>query len=391
MDYNIANESGGAKGPSGAVQYTDGGGGFVGSSDVTIRNGFFGIGTATPGAKLEVSGNVYITSNLLVGSSNTLVVDTINQKVGIGTTTPTTQLEIVGANSSSPTATIITYAGSSTNFNIIKLKRANGTISAPTAVTANQTLARIQAEGYNGTDFSTQSSFIGFRAAENFTTIAEGGFIEFYTTLIGGTTVTERMRIMDNGNVGIGTATPNANALLDVTSTTKAFMPPRMTTTEKNLIPTPTAGMVVYDNTLNKLAVYTSSWETLSNIFYEELSFTPTILGSTTAGTATYTSSTGRATKIGRLVTFSLFLSYNTGTGTGNLRVGGLPYTIGYACTFTIYAELITNTALNYIVTSSTAGTTTIGIDQIPTGGGGATGVPYDAAGIITISGSYIV
>ena len=32
------------------------------------------------------------------------------------------------------------------------------------------------------------------------------------------------------GNVGIGTPTPNANAILDITSTTKAFMPPRMTT-----------------------------------------------------------------------------------------------------------------------------------------------------------------
>ncbi|MEA2066839.1 MAG: hypothetical protein U9O65_07110, partial [Thermotogota bacterium] len=68
-----------------------------------------------------------------------------------------------------------------------------------------------------------------------------------------------------NGNVGIGTASPNANAKLDVSSTTKAFMPPRMTTTQKNAISSPTAGMVVYDTTLNKLCVYTTAWETITS------------------------------------------------------------------------------------------------------------------------------
>ena len=69
-----------------------------------------------------------------------------------------------------------------------------------------------------------------------------------------------------SGNVGIGTVAPNANAILDVSSTTKAFMPPRMTTTQKNAISSPTAGMVVYDSTLSKLAVYTgSAWETVTS------------------------------------------------------------------------------------------------------------------------------
>jgi len=64
------------------------------------------------------------------------------------------------------------------------------------------------------------------------------------------------------GNVGIGTATPDVNALLDVSSTTKAFLPPRMSTTQKNAISSPTAGLVVYDNTLSKLSFYNgSSWD----------------------------------------------------------------------------------------------------------------------------------
>ena len=62
------------------------------------------------------------------------------------------------------------------------------------------------------------------------------------------------------GNVGMGTTTPSV--ILDVVSKTKAFLPPRMTTTQKNAI-TPSAGMVVYDTTLNKICVYTgAAWET---------------------------------------------------------------------------------------------------------------------------------
>jgi len=67
-----------------------------------------------------------------------------------------------------------------------------------------------------------------------------------------------------NGTVGIGISTPNANALLDITSTTKAFMPPRMTTTQKNAIPGPTAGMMIYDSTLARLSVYNTAWQTVA-------------------------------------------------------------------------------------------------------------------------------
>lgn len=67
-------------------------------------------------------------------------------------------------------------------------------------------------------------------------------------------------------SIAIGTATPNANAVLDVTSTTKAFMPPRMTTTQKGAIASPAEGMTVYDVTLHKLSVYTGSvWETVTS------------------------------------------------------------------------------------------------------------------------------
>jgi hypothetical protein len=66
-------------------------------------------------------------------------------------------------------------------------------------------------------------------------------------------------------NINLNVAT--TSAIVEITSTTKGFLPPRMTTTEKNAIATPASGLVVYDSTLNKLAVYTgSAWETVTSI-----------------------------------------------------------------------------------------------------------------------------
>ena len=53
-----------------------------------------------------------------------------------------------------------------------------------------------------------------------------------------------------------GAATTNASALLTLTSTTKGFLPPRLTTTEKNAIASPAAGLMVYDTTLNVISYY---------------------------------------------------------------------------------------------------------------------------------------
>jgi len=47
-------------------------------------------------------------------------------------------------------------------------------------------------------------------------------------------------------NVGIGTSTPNANAILDLSSTTKGLLVPRMTSAQRTAIPN-VPGMFVYD------------------------------------------------------------------------------------------------------------------------------------------------
>jgi len=55
------------------------------------------------------------------------------------------------------------------------------------------------------------------------------------------------------GSVGIGTTTPNVSAKLDLTSTTKGFLPPRMTTGQRDAIVSPAFGLIIYNITEEKL------------------------------------------------------------------------------------------------------------------------------------------
>ena len=68
------------------------------------------------------------------------------------------------------------------------------------------------------------------------------------------------------GSLGIGAAA-NASAILDAQSTTKGVRMPNMTTTQKNAIASPAAGLMVFDTTLAKLCVYTgSAWQTITSV-----------------------------------------------------------------------------------------------------------------------------
>lgn len=73
----------------------------------------------------------------------------------------------------------------------------------------------------------------------------------------------DHLTINSSGSVGIGTATANVSALLDVSSTTKGFLPPRMTTAARNAIATPTDGLTVYNTTTDGLETYSNGfWQT---------------------------------------------------------------------------------------------------------------------------------
>ena len=50
----------------------------------------------------------------------------------------------------------------------------------------------------------------------------------------------------ENQNIGVNNIAPNSSSILDLTSTTKGFLPPRMTSTQMYNIPNPIEGLIVY-------------------------------------------------------------------------------------------------------------------------------------------------
>ena len=79
-------------------------------------------------------------------------------------------------------------------------------------------------------------------------------------------TLTSRWYVKGSTGTLSNVVTPNASAQVQIDSTTQGFLPPRMTTAQKNAIATPAAGLMVYDTTLSKLCVYTTAWETITSV-----------------------------------------------------------------------------------------------------------------------------
>lgn len=68
----------------------------------------------------------------------------------------------------------------------------------------------------------------------------------------------------NTGSVAIGGTTPNASSLLDLQSTTKGFLPPRMTTAQRDAIASPSEGLIIFNTTTSKLDFYDgSSWKSM--------------------------------------------------------------------------------------------------------------------------------
>lgn len=76
----------------------------------------------------------------------------------------------------------------------------------------------------------------------------------------------DRFVVAVGGAIGIGTASINASCLMDMVSTTLGFGLPSMTTTQKNAISSPRAGLMVFDSTLSKACVYSgAAWQTITS------------------------------------------------------------------------------------------------------------------------------
>jgi hypothetical protein len=272
----------------------------LGSGDITI--------SANPSG---VSGAIQFSDGSAFSSDATKFFwDNTNKRLGVGTNTPTTALHIVGQTTFSDNALFsadFKYIGREINNSSILFSNVGSIIRANIST---------------GGQFSVYNSGTGSNrfAVSNGgqTTISGGGSTSATTSLlVQNSAGTQAFKVGDSGIVQIGLtsginwdfssntlrssqyayitssngsilstgATSGgvhgnnnggkvadsgianaqvASAVLEVSSTTRGFLPPRMTTTERNAIASPAAGLVVYDSTTNKLCCYNgSTWNDL--------------------------------------------------------------------------------------------------------------------------------
>lgn len=91
--------------------------------------------------------------------------------------------------------------------NIVGIRH-GGTIAAPTATTSGSIPLSINAKGYNGTSFTTETGTIRFISTEAYTTTALGTRIDFMTVANGTTALSTKMTLLGDGKLGVGTTSP---------------------------------------------------------------------------------------------------------------------------------------------------------------------------------------
>jgi hypothetical protein len=202
-----------------------------------------GTRTATFSATSASVNLTAVTAVPLIFNTNNTEVARIDSSgnVGIGTSSPAVKLQIGSSSTSTQSENIDMW----------------GTLAG-----SNGDIGRLRFYNVNAFGNKIVAQVSGARDGNNY-----GGALLFSTGTQADTTLTERVRIDSSGNVGIGTSAASASAILDAQSTTKGVRFPNMTTTQKNAISSPAAGLVVFDTTLAKLCVYTgAAWQTVTSI-----------------------------------------------------------------------------------------------------------------------------
>jgi hypothetical protein len=206
---------------------------------------------------LKFGDNSAISASLKVisdGAGNDTILSLSTTSLNIGGTGLSARVGIKGSGSTSATTSLLVQNSAGTN---LLSARDDGRVGIGTSspsfpldvVTPNGTVASMRL-------FQTGANVLEIYAGINSRIVNNSG---------GGAPSNAGIILDVSNNVGINT-NPNSSAQLDVSSTTKGFLPPRMTTTQKNAISSPAAGLVVYDSTLAKLCVYTTTWETITSL-----------------------------------------------------------------------------------------------------------------------------
>ncbi|MGR3593106.1 MAG: hypothetical protein ACU0B9_07325 [Limimaricola soesokkakensis] len=127
----------------------------------------------------------------------------------------------------------------------------------------------------------------------------------------------------------------------------------------------------------------------------EKGTFTPVVIGDVTPGAATYTYQWGDYTRIGDIVHVSLRVNWSGHTGTGSMRISGLPFVSrGHRNAFSLWPDALnTGNANHYPSALMWRSDSYIQLYGVPLGGpdAEATMMPLPASGNVIISGSYHV
>jgi hypothetical protein len=130
---------------------------------------------------------------------------------------------------------------------------------------------------------------------------------------------------------------------------------------------------------------------------YRNTTFTPTIEGETSAGSATYSTQVGQYTRVGNVVNFTLQLVWSGHTGTGNLLIKGLPFTslntTGLEYTFPVSTNgQITYTDGDTLVSKLSKNSDTIKLfTEDGAGNTNQVTMTSNAAGRVLITGQYFI
>jgi hypothetical protein len=196
---------------------------------------------------------------------------------------------------------------------------------------------------------------------------------------------------------GIGTTTPDPSAKLDVYSTNKGFLPPRMTSTQRGNITSPAPGLMVYqtDGTSGLYYYNGSAWIYIINSTTNVVSVVNGGTGtSTSTGTGSVVLNTNPSIVNPTLSTPTLGVASGTSLSLSGALTGGNTT----ASTISGFAANVTSISANYSLTatdngkilqSTSASAITI---TIPTGlptGFNCTVVQM-GAGQLTFSGTYL-
>ena len=127
---------------------------------------------------------------------------------------------------------------------------------------------------------------------------------------------------------------------------------------------------------------------------YKEGTFTPVVVGSTAAGTATYSLALGTYTKVGRLVHFTLSLSWSAHTGTGDMTITGLPFAQNANVNQTVFTVQSANLgipvgAYGVIARLAQSSSTILLFGDGIAATSSTPVIPMDTAATLFISGSY--